>query len=72
MNGYVLKNKYIAAVGIFGLIHELGYIAYRLIYDKCIIDTGYNGALPKQFNHNAVYHVNWSIYNYLLFTVYTC
>jgi hypothetical protein len=70
VNDYILKNKYITTVGIFGLIHETGYIGYRLKFDKCNQNYDYNGILPKQFNHNAIYHINWAIYNYILFKAY--
>ena len=61
---------YVTVVGIFGLIHEIGFMCYNLKFDKCRQNDGYNGILPKQFNHNVVYHINWAIYNYLLFMVY--
>ena len=71
VNGYILKNKNITTAGIFGLIHETGYIGYRLKFKNCNKDKpDYDGVLPKQFNHNAVYHINWAIYNYILFKAY--
>lgn len=71
INGILLKNIMYLCVGIFGLCHELMYILYRIIFKNIDKDEEYDGVLSQSFNHNAVYHLNWALYNYLLYYVLT-
>ena len=61
--GYIINDKSIIKCGIFGLLHQLLYIIYRVIFPNCNKDKKNSyfpmqGFLPKAFNFNSVYHIN--------------